>query len=239
MVVRQRSFFPSQWDSVKECLRRRLAETPAALMRPFLIVTSDPFVEIVLLAHGDDGGGAAAEQTEPIEYIRGRRFRRGMYCARHPAADYLGNLPLTSSTSCGRSPGAWRERPRKRLRLRNQALKSRWRTMFEELRLTGGSLGFSAYILAKGGKGVCCSALWPLHGVKRGAFLLYIRRHEFYPFSRRWQRDLGRQLASRGQDLRRQRGSTVCRRQRGSIRHAHGPCHQLRIADAQPVLHRR
>jgi hypothetical protein len=35
-------------DGVKECLRRRVAETPAPLMRPFLIVTSDPFVEIVL-----------------------------------------------------------------------------------------------------------------------------------------------------------------------------------------------
>ena len=38
MVVRQRSFFPRNGDGVKECLQRRLAEAPAALMRSFLII---------------------------------------------------------------------------------------------------------------------------------------------------------------------------------------------------------
>src|SRR3984893_1523182 len=41
-------FFLTIYDCVKESFRRCLAETLAALMRTFLIVTPDPFVEIVL-----------------------------------------------------------------------------------------------------------------------------------------------------------------------------------------------
>jgi hypothetical protein len=35
-------FFPRNRDGVKECLQRRLAEAPAALMRSLLVVTFDP-----------------------------------------------------------------------------------------------------------------------------------------------------------------------------------------------------
>jgi hypothetical protein len=93
MVVRQRSFFLFRnGDGVKEGLRRRLAETPAALMWPFLIVTSDPFAEIVLqlfdrggvlLAEGDAGsrhGRAArlffAGKDEPHRLFEFQRARR-------------------------------------------------------------------------------------------------------------------------------------------------------------------
>jgi hypothetical protein len=51
----------------KECLRRRLAEAPVALMRPFLIVTSDPFVEIVLQLR-DQGVWLLAE-SDAVEFI--------------------------------------------------------------------------------------------------------------------------------------------------------------------------
>jgi hypothetical protein len=81
MVIRQRSFFPRNGDGVKEYLHRRLAKTPAALMRPFLVVTSDPIVEIVLqlpdlelLAEGferqirrDDGRATFVTLTKDLE----------------------------------------------------------------------------------------------------------------------------------------------------------------------------
>src|ERR1700732_2600372 len=35
-------FFPRNRDGVKECLQRRLAEAPAALMRSLLVVAFDP-----------------------------------------------------------------------------------------------------------------------------------------------------------------------------------------------------
>jgi hypothetical protein len=41
-------FFLCQRLGVKECLHRRLAEAPASLMRRFLIVLSDPVIEISL-----------------------------------------------------------------------------------------------------------------------------------------------------------------------------------------------
>src|ERR1700730_7297866 len=66
-VVRQRSFFPRNGDGVNECLRQRLAEAPAALMRPFLIVTSDPFVEIVLQFL--DRGVKLLAESDAVEFI--------------------------------------------------------------------------------------------------------------------------------------------------------------------------
>src|SRR3981081_4525517 len=41
-------FFPRNRDGVKECLQRRLAEAPAALMRSLLVVAFDPSIEVVL-----------------------------------------------------------------------------------------------------------------------------------------------------------------------------------------------
>jgi hypothetical protein len=47
-VIRRRSFFPGYGLCVKENQHRRLAETPAPLMRTLLIAFGHPFIEIGL-----------------------------------------------------------------------------------------------------------------------------------------------------------------------------------------------
>ena len=49
-------------------MQRRLAEAPAALMRPYLVVTSDPFVEIVLQVR--DRGIELLAERNTIELVQ-------------------------------------------------------------------------------------------------------------------------------------------------------------------------
>src|SRR3954451_12631420 len=57
-------------DGVKEGLHRGLAEAPAALMRPVLVVAPDPFIKVGLQL--DDRAVDALAERDPIELVQHR-----------------------------------------------------------------------------------------------------------------------------------------------------------------------